>query len=67
MSKKHVKMNLRDAMAAYIKSMYRKPVLDHFLNSSWGVEYLFYPYDGAPDPYACVIGKGGKFEILMDF
>lgn len=60
MSEKHRKMSTRDRMAAFIRSQYRKPVLDHFFDD----EYLFYPYDGAPDPFACIVGNGGRFVII---
>ena len=57
---------MKEKMEEFIKKQYPKAVLDRFLDTRWGVEYLFYPTPDADDPYTCII-ENGKMTILKEF
>lgn len=60
------KEGIKIIMEQFIKSAYPKAELDHFLSTSWGTEYTFYPTPNSDEPYACII-KNGKLTVLTDF
>ena len=57
---------MKAKMEALIKAAYPEAVLDHYLDTRWGQEYIFYPDEEADEPYACVV-QDGRLTILTDF
>lgn len=57
---------MKEKMERFIKEKYPKAILDDYIESRWGNEYLFYPTPTADEPYTCIV-KAGKLTILTEF
>ena len=57
---------MKDKMELFILSHYPNAELDSYIESKFGVKYLFYPNEEAELPYTCTL-QNGKLTILTDF
>lgn len=57
---------MKEKLEKFILAAYPDAVLDNYMETRWGVEYLFYPNADADEPYTCVV-KNGKLTIQTDF
>ena len=57
---------MKEKMEQFIRANYPGAELDTYIETKFGVEYLFYPTEKTTEPYTCVC-KNGKLTILTDF
>ena len=57
---------MKKKLEQFILAGYPDAVLDNYMETRQGIEYLFYPNADADEPYTCIV-KNGKLTIQTDF